>query len=1082
MNPAFRSSHASSLLPVLLLIASACSPEDLSALSPQGRMDPQMARPEPYLVQDIRLGTRDAFPFDMRDVNGTLYFTANDGVHGRELWKSDGTEAGTALVKDLIPGAGSPEDIKPLGGLGNTFFFGTPQNLWKTDGTAARTVAVREGQIRFSHSGFPLDPVATLNGSLFFFAYSQGATEKHLWRTDGTDAGTVPVSGVLPIGMIFFLENVNGTLLFTGRDINGFIQLWRSDGTAAGTTFVGNLPEDLGEPRGPAGDPLVPQVIGGTLFFTTDSADGPRLWKTDGTLEGTVPLTAAGLGSSISELTAVDGTLFFLVGGALWRSDGTSVGTVRVNAPSAYVSWLGSLGGALLIGSSNGLYRSDGTPAGTTLLKEFEAYGLHAVAGDSTLFFMAGMPFSPAQLWKSDGTAAGTTPVTPISLGTYSLDDRTLPSSRVPFNASFVPAGNLIFFLGNGGNAGHELWRSDGTSAGTFRASDINLAGLDAFPQSLTTVGDKLFFTAFNGFSDPALWMSNGTGAVGLKAFQGEGGTAGARHLAASGGKLFFSLGTLWVSDGTEAGTVSLGGPGPTALLGRNGTAFFTSGDFVLGKSDGTRDGTVVIKTTDPCCSGGAGSELVDVNGTLYFTGATRSTGSELWKSNGTAAGTVLVKDIYPGESGSIIGNMTTSNGRIFFHANGGFDPFPVSRQGLWTSDGTAQGTRFLETVTSEMVDVNGTLFFASPQGLSRSDGTLAGTRVVKEFKSGVGSYFSPMTAMKGAVYFMASDDQTGWELWRSDGTEAGTVLVKDIRPGTATSWPLSLTHVNGLLYFLADADGSGHELWRSDGTEAGTFAISTQLHGLPFSLDLPGAVGDAPRMAKAHGTLYFVARDVPHGQELWALPLSALTCPAPLTVEATSNSGAVVSYPAPTVAPDATGMPSFTYDPPAGRMLPLGATQVSVSASSLPPYSLASCDFTVTVRDSTPPVLSCPAPQVAKASSSAGGAVLFPAATASDAVTASPVLHYSQIPGSTFLPGTTEVTVTATDDAGNTASCGFTVTVELDDGGGIDDGGGESSGCGCGGTPPGMAVAWLLLLVAPLARSRSAGSRGAPR
>jgi ELWxxDGT repeat protein len=62
--------------------------------------------PEPYLVRDInQLGSSE--PQELIDVNGTLYSTADDKAHGRELWKSDGTEAGTVLVKDLWPGTAS---------------------------------------------------------------------------------------------------------------------------------------------------------------------------------------------------------------------------------------------------------------------------------------------------------------------------------------------------------------------------------------------------------------------------------------------------------------------------------------------------------------------------------------------------------------------------------------------------------------------------------------------------------------------------------------------------------------------------------------------------------------------------------------------------------------------------------------------------------------------------------------------------------------------------------------------------------------------------------------------------------------
>jgi uncharacterized protein (TIGR03382 family) len=88
-----------------------------------------------------------------------------------------------------------------------------------------------------------------------------------------------------------------------------------------------------------------------------------------------------------------------------------------------------------------------------------------------------------------------------------------------------------------------------------------------------------------------------------------------------------------------------------------------------------------------------------------------------------------------------------------------------------------------------------------------------------------------------------------------------------------------------------------------------------------------------------------------------------------------------------------------------------------------------ASCSFDVTVRDSTAPVLTCPAHQVLEATSAQGATASF-SATAVDAVTASPEVTYSHASGSTFPVGETAVSVTAKDSAGNASSCSFTVTV----------------------------------------------------
>src|SRR5262249_49559939 len=63
------------------------------------------------LVKDIRPGSGGSMTTSsdpqLTNVNGTLFFVANDGVHGSELWKSDGTEAGTVLVKDINPDSAS---------------------------------------------------------------------------------------------------------------------------------------------------------------------------------------------------------------------------------------------------------------------------------------------------------------------------------------------------------------------------------------------------------------------------------------------------------------------------------------------------------------------------------------------------------------------------------------------------------------------------------------------------------------------------------------------------------------------------------------------------------------------------------------------------------------------------------------------------------------------------------------------------------------------------------------------------------------------------------------------------------------
>src|SRR5262245_32148795 len=153
---------------------------------------PALADPSPaYLVKDINPQLASSF-VPMRDlvqVGATAYFGVSSGPSGAELWKSDGTPAGTGLVTDLRPG---PEDgfgflLGPIGDA--VVFAGRDANsaafeLWKSDGTPAGTVRIA--------AVTPVDTaerlLPTVNGAIYFAGGSASDTE--LWKTDGTPAGT----------------------------------------------------------------------------------------------------------------------------------------------------------------------------------------------------------------------------------------------------------------------------------------------------------------------------------------------------------------------------------------------------------------------------------------------------------------------------------------------------------------------------------------------------------------------------------------------------------------------------------------------------------------------------------------------------------------------------------------------------------------------------------------------------------------------------------------------------------------------------------------------------------------------------
>ena len=180
-------------------------------------------------------------PFFLTNVNGTLFFAADDGTHGMELWKSDGSDAGTVLVKDIVPGSGSGISTFIPGAFANvsgTLFFvaqnGTTNfvpnfELWKSDGTAAGTVMV-------ANDVFP-ELLTNIGGTLFFAG-------GELWKSDGTAAGTVMVKDINPGvngSLASNFTDVNGTVFFAATDGIHGLELWKSDGTDAGTTMVKDI-------------------------------------------------------------------------------------------------------------------------------------------------------------------------------------------------------------------------------------------------------------------------------------------------------------------------------------------------------------------------------------------------------------------------------------------------------------------------------------------------------------------------------------------------------------------------------------------------------------------------------------------------------------------------------------------------------------------------------------------------------------------------------------------------------------------------------------------------------------------------
>ncbi|XGV98850.1 MAG: Ig-like domain-containing protein [Leptolyngbya sp. BL-A-14] len=407
----------------------------------------------PALVKDINptqnataTGTSSSTPGNLTNAGGTLYFTANDGSSGVELWSSSGTSASTNLVFDIntTPDTSGSSNPTNLTAIGNTLYF-TANNsvrgteLWKADLTGATSPTIVKDIRSGSSSSNPRNLV-NFNGTLYFEA--DDGSGLVLWKTDGTSANTVKVELPASYSQPGLIVAAGNTLFFTAG--NG-TQLWRLSATGTQTSLL----QDIGTGAGIAN--LV--AIGNTLFFTaTNSSNGLELWRSDGTSAGTTRISDINPGtgdSSPSSLVNVNGTLYF----------------VAKNGSNVYGLWQSTAAGVVSLVSA--LPSAGQVPTSLT------------VVGSKVFFIVdAGTSSTPnLELWQSNGTTTSRV-----------KDINTTGNDAV---ASLTNVNGTLFFTANDGST--RIWKSDGTDAGTVAVS-AGYSGIT--PHNLTAVGNRLFFTA----------------------------------------------------------------------------------------------------------------------------------------------------------------------------------------------------------------------------------------------------------------------------------------------------------------------------------------------------------------------------------------------------------------------------------------------------------------------------------------------------------------------------------------------------------------------------------------------------------
>lgn len=398
---------------------------------------------------------------------------------------------------------------------------------------------------------------------------------------------------------------------------------------------------------------------------------------------------SSGSGKSIQKIITVkDGKAFFntidnnnhfsqLWG--LWFTDGTNTGTKKIilksppypgSSAAGFVSTeatiLTPLGNDKIIfagDNENGygeVWVSDGTEAGTFVLEQFFGSTTQGPPVSNITSFGNSVIYSvitndnKLQLHKTDGSYAGTSMV-------YDFGDYTNVSVSY-----FKTIDNFVYFeLNNNSTKNNEIWRTDGTVAGTYQIKDL---GLDyGFASDFMSFKNNIYFITISSTFGDYIWKSDGTNA----------GTVKLKQISTS-----FQYENLFPSYAAVE----------NAMILANNLLYFTANDGTHGKelwkTDGTPSGTGMILDLSPGTSGSNPGSLSVLNSELYFAANSSlyPAGNELYKYNGSQFSQPI--ETWPGINSGNPAFLTLQNNTLLFSAQRN-----TTIPRLFVSDGTEPNT-----------------------------------------------------------------------------------------------------------------------------------------------------------------------------------------------------------------------------------------------------------------------------------------------------------------------------------------------------------------------------------------------------
>lgn len=240
------------------------------------------------LLRDIAPGSNNSsmnYSSKLTLHNGKAYFAALNNSSGSELYVTDGTPAGTLMMKEIITGSIGSEPQELTSAAGRLYFSALVavgnREPWSCHGTTAGTMKLKEINPSATVGSDPKE--FTAMGTKVFFSANDGSSGRELWVTDGTANGTLLVKDLLAGSMgsnPHDLIEYNKKMWFVANEGLGRSRsLFATDGTAAGTVKMLSLPSDSD------GENL--RVCNGKLFYVSRSSTTSKMWCTDGTAKGT---------------------------------------------------------------------------------------------------------------------------------------------------------------------------------------------------------------------------------------------------------------------------------------------------------------------------------------------------------------------------------------------------------------------------------------------------------------------------------------------------------------------------------------------------------------------------------------------------------------------------------------------------------------------------------------------------------------------------------------------------------------------------------------------------------------------------